>query len=851
MIAAAAFAVLLAQENASAAAAAPPVSGDCSRDSQTLAERAGALLAPPGPSEEAIARARSLLRAARRSGRSVALDLMAADLAFAAGDTEEGGDLLAAAAEADPRLALAPPELLLLARRAEERRRWREAMQRYDSLRKLLAVSGEPAPWISPHIRDLEIEARAASIAPPPPGPPVEARLALADGRRALASGNLRAAREKLQLATRLSPGYVEALLALSATETRAGRPAAALRAARRAVAAEPDRVEAISSLGSLLWAEPDRRAKEEALGLFDRAASLRPGEPGLLRIAAERYAEIGDAPRALERLERYLAQAGPGEKAELAPLRDALSRRVAGAGDAAGAAGDAVAEPASEAVDRWRKAQVLADAGDPESLAAALALASEAERLDPAFPQAAELSASIHRRLGDRAAVESALLRAIHADPARAAAREELARLLDEDGQRRADAERAWRAAAAAGSTEALAALARAAEAGGRTGEALSFYRRYRDEAPAGLHAAEAAEAIARLEASRARVHGALAVLAAAAAGAAAFVLYRRRSGRTLEEFLVEHPARVHRVRPIVGRLRHEALKHGGLLLPEAAERLRDCDADARRDAAQRMLRRLYGESGGQGLVAEARAAMAELSAAAREEGTRLNLERRDPAFSRLARGLDLLERARPGLDRVAGSGAAPEAVAARAAKRLSKAAREFALASGAGIEGMLDRAAAMPVRLDALQALLSRVAAEAALPRPRLEPIGALVEAGRLPNVRVAPLDWETLWRNLFANAIAGGRGRVPDPVRLGLWAEERRDAATGELRLRMVLADDLPGVLTTEELRSRPAERGWGVIADLLRRNDAAFEIAPAPAAGYTKGIALDLPAIEATA
>src|SRR6185436_7761931 len=139
-----------------------------------------------------------------------ALDLAAADLAFAAGDLEEGGDLLAAGAEADPRAALSPGELYLLARRAEERRRWREAIQRYDGLRRALAAEGEPAPWIGPRIRELELEARAAAIAPPPSVPPAEARLALADGKRALARGQLGDARTKLLLALKLSPGYAE-----------------------------------------------------------------------------------------------------------------------------------------------------------------------------------------------------------------------------------------------------------------------------------------------------------------------------------------------------------------------------------------------------------------------------------------------------------------------------------------------------------------------------------------------------------------------------------------------------------------------------------------------------------------
>jgi len=831
-----------------------PVLGDCARDPDTLAARAAETLAEsPEPSEAAIARARQLLRAARRARRSAALDLAAADLAFAAGDLEEGGDLLAAGAEADPRSALSSGELYLLARRAEERRRWREAIQRYDGLRRALAAEGEPAPWIGPRIRELELEARAAAIAPPPSVPPAEARLALADGKRALARGQLGDARTKLLLALKLSPGYAEALLALSAVETRAGQPAAALKAAREALAAEPDRVETVSSLASLLWAEPDRRAKEEALALSDRAAALRPGEPSLLRVAAERYAELGDAPRALERLDRYLAKASPSERAEVASLRDALVRRAGGGAEDGGAREGGTDEPASEAVDRWRKAQVLAEAGDFESFGAALTLLAEAERLDPTFAQAPELAAAIHRRRGDLAAAEAALLRAIRVDPSRVGPREELARLYEEDPAKhsRAQAEDAWRGAAEAGSTEAFFELARIAEERNQTGQALELYRRYRIEAPSGRHADAAAAAVARLDAARTRLQLAIGAVVLALLLGGGIVFYRRRSGRTLEEWLADHPARVHRVRPIVGRLRHEALKHGALLLPDAARRLSEGDPEARRDAAKLIAARLYGSAakpGARGLVAEARGAVAELSAVAREDGARLNLERRDPAFSQLCRGLDALARARPSLERVAEIDQDDRHAALRAATLLSQGARRFALASSAGIERMLDRASALPVRIEALQDLLARVAVEVDLPVPRLEPLGGLESREPLPSVRFAPLDWETLWRNLFANAMTAGRSRVPEPVRLGLSAEPRRDGATGESRLLLVLADDLPGQLSAEELRSRPAERGWGVIAEILRRNDAAFDVTPPPARGFTKGIGLDFPAIE---
>ena len=826
-----------------------PVAGDCARDPDVLAARALEVLgtsAEPAPAD--LARARELLRAARRARRSAELDLRAADLAFAAGDIEEGGDLLASAAEADPKAALSAGEIALLARRAEERRRWRDAIALYDTLRRALAAEGEMPPWITPKIRDLELEARAASIAPPPSAPPVEARLAVADARQALARGELGAARERLLFALRLSPGYADALLALSVVETRAGRPDAAVRAARDALAAEPDRVEAMTALATLLWAEPDRRTKEEALQLFDRAAARRPGEPQLLRTAAERYAELGDAPRALERLDRYLAKASPRERQEVASLRAALARGVRSHAIRPGTGDLGSSEPASEAVDRWRKAQVLAESGDFESFAAALDLLAEAERLDPAFAPAPELAASIYRRRGEPAAAEAALRRAIELDPSRPAPREELARLYDEDPVRHsaADRARAWRQAADAGSTEAVYELARAAEEAGQSGDALRLYRRYRAESPAGLHAERATSAIARLEAARSRLRWAVGAVFFAVLLVAAMGVYRRKAGQTLEEWLADHPGRAHRARPIVGRLRHEALKHGGLLLPDAARRLGDEDPEVRRDTAAHISERLYEA---RGLVAEAREAMRELSALAREGGGRLNLERRDPAFSQVARGLRALDRARPSLARAAGPDGSRRA-AARAAKLLSEGATHFALASGAGIERVLDRASALPVRVEALQDLLRRVAAEAGVPAPKLERLGAVGDGEGLPRVRFAPLDWETLWRNLFVNALAAGRVRAagrPEPVRLGLSAEKTRDAATGELRLRLVLADDLPDV-SSEELRARPSERGWGVIGEILRRNEAAFDVVPAPARGFTKGIGLDLSAIE---
>ena len=821
-------------------AAAPPdeapVSGDCSADPAALVAEAAALLAASGPepSAEALSAARRLIRSARRADASPDLALEAADLAFAAGDPEEGGDLLAAAADAGP-ARLSPAELLLLGRRAVERRRWREAIARYRELAKSLAAREQAADWIPRRVRELELEEEAEAIAVPSSGPSVEARLALADGKRALAAGRLREAREGLRTALQLEPSYVEALLALAALEARAGRSGAALKACREALAIEPERVETLTLLANLLWAEPDRVAKEESLVMLDRAVLLRPDLRSLLRLSANRWAEYGDASKAQERLDRYLTRATAKERDDTAALREALLRRTKAPETSPTPAAPPFDEPASAAIDLWRKAQVYAARGDAASLAAALALLDEAERLDPAFAQAPALAAAIHERRSEWKDAEEALHRAVRADPTRSTTYETLARVLERDPARAGEAAAAWIQAEQAGSTEALFHLASSAERAGRDADALGLYRRYRDEAPAGLNAADADAAIQRLD--RRRSIGVLIV--ALAFGlllcGVAVALYRAKTGLTFEEWLSENPGRAPEARRIVGRLRHEALKHGGLLLADGADRIETGEAATRQATAELLVARLYGGEGSRGLVAEAEDALTALSALARADGARLNLRHLDPVFSSLLRGVRGLRRARRSLGRVARSGSSQPIHARLAARLLRSAAQSFQLASGAEIERSVDRALALPVRLDALRALLARIAVESDRTVPTLETTGE-----DLPTVRICASDWETLWRNLFGNALSAGR--------LALSAAKRRDAVTGEARLTIVLADDIPRALTADEVRARTPDRGLGVVVEILRRNEGTIDVIAAPAAGFTKGIRIELPIVE---
>jgi len=818
----------------------PGASGnDCLPDAASLLSEARSRLAGNGsePPPEELAAARRLLRSARRLESSPDLDLFAADLAFAANDEEEGGDLLATTADADS-TRLSDAELFLVARRAMERRRWTEAAARYRELERRLAAHGESAAWIDPRLREIELDAQADAIAPPSSGPPIEARLALAEGKRLLAAGRLREARESLRTALQLAPSYVEALLALGAVETRSGRPRAAIRAYRDALAAEPDRLEAMTSLANLLWEQPDRAAKVQSLALLDRASTLQPDARPLLRLSAERWAEYGDAAKAQDRLDRFLAKASPKERDETASLREALARLRRP--EPTPAPLPAPEEPASAAADRWRKAQVLAARGDPDSQASALALLAEAEALDPTLARAPELAAAIHERRSEWKEAEDALERALRADPSHATTYESLARLLERDPARAAEASRAWARAAEAGSTEALMHRASEEERSGKTSDALVLYRRYLAEAPAGMRSAEAQAAVSRIERGRsARIFGALA-LAGLAALVGATVAYRTRTGSTFSEWLSREPGRAAEARRIVGRLRHEALKHGGLLLSDGADRLEDADSDARRAAAALLVSRLYGGTESRGLLAEAEGSIASLRELARADGVRLNLAHRDPVFSLLGGGLRALKSAERGLRRIAADTAAPARLVRRTARLLREGARRFQLASGAELDRSIERAAALPVRLDALRALLAHVAAESDREAPPLELVGGPDGDGGLPAVRLSAADWETLWRNLFGNALTAGR--------LGISAAERRDTITGEARLDIVLFDDAPGMLTREELQNRPLDRGLGVVAEILRRNDGSIDVVAPAAAGFTKGIRVGLPTVE---
>ncbi len=822
-----------------AAAPAAPQPAACEDDAEQVARTAAEIVAASPRDAGSLARARDLVRRARLSTLwpPLLLTFRAADLAAAAGDADDEARLLQAAAREAPEL-LSAPDRLVLARQAEARGDRRDAMLQYGHVLAAQERRSLPAgAWIGERIRRLDAEEEARSV-PARPGfapPSADARAAFAEGKAFLARGASAGARGAFRRALGISPGYVEAALALGTLEEREGRDVEAAAAFRTALAADPDRFDAVLALANLLWNEPDRPAKEESLALLDRAIALKPEMPRLLREAADRWAAWGDPARALERLDAWRASATPAGRQATDAFREKLAASLARPAGRATGAGPAV--EASPAAPSFRLAQVYLRRGDASGSEHARRELEEAVRLDPAFVPAWELLATVRGQEGDAAGSEAALKKALDVDPSRASAWERLAALLEAEPDRAADAKAAWRKAEQAGSLEALWALGRLSAADGRELEAIRWWRRYVGEAPDGLHVDEARAAVDRMDRRFQTLRGAGIGLAAFAVLLGAGLLLRRRRGLTLAAWLRRDPGATREVRPVVGRLSHEVFKHGGLLLGDAEARL--ASGEDFRPSAEILAARLYGSGAGPGLVAEGRAALEDLSAVARRRGAALNLRHKDALFSTVAAGLDALDAAHDDLVSLAAGRPLPERRRAALASRLGRAAGALNPHAAQELSRLVDAAGSTDASWEALVGLLASVARENKAAAPGLEPLGLFAERGAPLRVKLPVADWETIFRNLFANALGSPQ--------LGILAERRRDPVTGQAQGRFVLYDVDPRPLTAEMIRGRAAERGLGVVADVVRRWDGIVDVVPG-APGWAKGVAVEFAVVE---
>ena len=754
----------------------------------------------------------------------VLLSFQAADAALVAGDEETAARHLAAAAQVAPEL-IGAEERLLLARQAELAGNRKGAQVQLAHIQTLFMRRQErPPEWLKLKILQLEMEqAGPRVLAPPSP----EAQDAFARAKTAARAERSDQALLLYRKALRLSPGYVEAALALGTLESRLGHSPEAIAAYRTAVAADPDRYEALVSLSDLLWEEPDRELKAESLRLLDHAVELRPDLLRIRKESAERWADWGDAATALERLSAYRDRATPEERA-------ATDRRWQQLRAVRPDATTSAPESSSRAKIPFGIARRLYEQGSFEE---ALEKLAQAERDDPTFSPAPDLAATIYLAMKDDVRAEAALRRALR--PSDVRTYERLANFLERHG-RTADVTKTWEDAERAGLTKALARLAQLQRG---TRNSVALYRRYLEQAPNGEFADEAGAVVGEADRRQRFALSTASAVGLVALGVLGAALYLRLSGATLAGWLAKEPGQAREIRPLVGRLRHEVLKHGGLLLTDARTRLGGDDALARSEAAQLLASRLYGE---RGLVTQATALLDELKAAARRRGFTLNF-RKDPILSRVKQAVAELKRSRRTLEGV------PRGVSEKALRnltaRLERAATALNPATGNQLGHLLDDAASTRVSWDDLTRLFA--SAHGRGEPPPLEPLGFFAEdPPASPRLRMEPQDWETIWRNLFTNALHESETRAGLALRLGLLGERQSDPITGQESVRFVLADNIPRALTADMIRGRAAERGLGVVADLVRKHDGLVDVGPPPRGRetYLKGIVLEFPALE---
>jgi tetratricopeptide (TPR) repeat protein len=153
--------------------------------------------------------------------------------------------------------------------------------------------------------------------------------------------------------------------------------------------------------------------------------------------------------------------------------------------------------------------------------------------------------------------------------------------------------------------------------------------------------------------------------------------------------------------------------------------------------------------------------------------------------------------------------------------------------------------------VRVEDFSRFLQSAASERQLTAPPLSTRGFPAE-GQPWTVRVPPPDWEAIWRTVFASTLAATRsGHVAAP-RLALFASLVRDAnasagASGSgASVRFALADNGPGVLTTEMIRAHSAGRDWATVEDAIRAHKGSIAVAQSIDKQFTKRLLIELPA-----
>ncbi|MFT6142491.1 MAG: tetratricopeptide (TPR) repeat protein [Myxococcota bacterium] len=608
------------------------------------------------------------------------------------------------------------------------------------------------------------------------------ARIALATGEIAEAD----AALQRAEFLAPTDPNYAAALGDLLATSYAGREDAAAVEAYRRALRRDP------------LWAEVWwRRARvEQRSGLADRGYA-----------ALERYLALepgGEHATDAGRLLQDLRRARPDSP----PLPEQL---------------DLPNGVSYGALLAYHRVGVLRARGDND---AARDEVRRVRALAPDFADAVNLEASLFLDVGDREHAIGAYQQSLILDPAQPGVVLTLWDLLKREG-READAEAVVRAAEVHGIGDVHYLLARAAwevnEPSDASAQLDAFFataHTARFEVPARDLRREIDDRSQRI---RTGIVGGVSLLLGLLL---AWPLYRwfRGPGVSLEAFVLQRPSVAREVVHSAAAIRHEVLKHDTTVLFQVADALEQGDGETARWAAERLF-------APRGTVARFREHIDALNDAARGQGVRLDLRRRDPVFSPLIGAVDRLVGLQTDLLR-GRSRAVPEL------RQVAFALNEVGFAE----LGTLLHSLSL-VRVDG--ALIGEV-----VERVRREPALAgapdvdLIVGAEPMWVRMFRGELEDLVANLVRNALGVSRDTQSGDVAVRVTLDV--DELTYREQVRIAVCDNIPTSLSTADIHERPMERGLGIARELVVKNDGTIGVGVE--AGWAKAVEVFLPAVE---
>ncbi|MFT5585307.1 MAG: tetratricopeptide (TPR) repeat protein [Cognaticolwellia sp.] len=658
-------------------------------------------------------------------------------------------------------------------------------------------------------------------------------RAQLEEIRSDLAAGRLSRSEREIRALLEEAPRSPEAWATAGDLARAQGDSPGAETAWLTAIALDPEEATWRVRYGRLLAEDYAGRRHGEASEELERALTLRPGWTGLYVEVAELRIALGDFEGAVQASRDYLRVDPGGEQATTAQelLRD-LEREKPDPP----ALESLLAKPPTgiptEAWEAFKRAKVYLEDRDDD--VTARIEAEHALVLAPDYVDALNLLAHLQLREPDLDGALESYQRSLQVRPDQPQIVLAVGYSLQDLGRDK-DAGHRFEQAASLGAEDALYALAQLAADRGDWREARQLLNDYFAQASGGQNYTKATALAETLERRHRLELSGIAGGAALALGLPMAWLLRRQSGSTLAQLLARHPEAYRDVASILSAIRHEVLKHNTTVLPAAADALEAGQDQPVIEAFDHLLGR-----GKEGVCPRYWGYVTELQALARRYGVRLNLERRDPLFSKMNQAFLGLEKVGACLGPVEIEGDRDRH--AQTLRALSSALNHD---SYLALGRLIREVCVLPISRDFLGECWQQVAKEPAfagqsLPMPEIH----LGEPG-IP-VRAFKREMSDLLVNLLRNATQVALEERGDQACLGLFVDEEFDEITGLERVVFAVADNALSKLSDDMIRGRYIARGLGIVVELVRRNGGQIRVEQWP--GYEKAIVVRLPRAE---